>query len=83
MSRQPEIEAILEAWWDLDHGAPPERAKAETRLHQLLDLAVRKSDGRCSRYQIQSALFDRYRAFRIERRQMLKVQIAQSSLGRS
>ena len=83
MSRQPGIEAILEAWWNLDHGAPAERALAEAKLQILLDLAVAKSRGACTRQQIQSALWERYQTYRAEKRKNSKVQIAQSSLGRS
>jgi len=33
MARNPKIEKILEAWWELDHCEPPRRAKAETNLN--------------------------------------------------
>jgi len=81
MSRQPEIEKILEAWWELDHGA--EREKARFKLNELLDAAVAKSGGSVNRYQIQSALWDRYKSFRAEKRQQAKVQIAQSMMRQS
>ena len=33
MSRQPEIEEIFAAWWELEHGAPNEKAKAQSHLN--------------------------------------------------
>lgn len=83
MSRQPEIEAIFEALWDLEHGAPHERAKAETRLNKLLDSVIDRSGGTVNRYQIQSALHDRYKAFRAEKRRQEKIQVAQSTMRQS
>jgi len=37
MSRNPKIEAILEAWWNLDHSEPGKKAENELRLNALLD----------------------------------------------
>ena len=84
MGRQPEIERIVEAWWLLDHCTPPERANAEVELNKLLDLAVAKSDGLYTRHQIRDALYNHYKAFRVEKRRNEKVQVAQSSkMGQS
>ena len=83
MGRQPEIEQILAAWWDLDHCAPHERAKSESSLNQLLDSAVAKSDGLYTRQQIQDALWGHYNAYRIEKRKSEKVEVAQSALKKS
>jgi hypothetical protein len=82
MSRQPEIEQIFEAWWELDHSVHPHRAKAETELHKLLDQVAAKCNGQFSRHQIQSALWDRYQAFRSEKRKNERLQIARSSFGK-
>ena len=44
MGRNPEIEAILQAWWDFDHSAPPERAKMEEARNQLIAAVLAKSN---------------------------------------
>jgi hypothetical protein len=80
MGRQPEIEKILEAWWDLDHCAPPERAKAESKLNQLLDSAVAKSQALYTRHQIRDALYNHYKSYRLEKHKNEKVEVAQSAM---
>ena len=36
------IKKILEAWWQLQHSLPGERAKSQHRLNELLDVIVAK-----------------------------------------
>ncbi len=83
MGRNPEIEKIIEAWWNLDHCARPERAKAELALNQLLDLAVVKSEGLYSRHQILDALWPHYKSYRIQKLKAEKVQVAQTAMKKS
>ena len=83
MSRNPEIEAILRAWWELDHCIPPERAKSQSSLNQLLDAAVLKSRNLYARHQIQDALWSHYRSYRAEIVKATKTQVAQTALKKN
>jgi hypothetical protein len=83
MGRQPEIEKILEAWWALDHCAPPERAKSESELNKLLDSAVGKSEGLYTRHQILDALWGHYKSYRLEKRKNEKVEVAQTAMKKT
>ena len=83
MGRNAEIEKIIEAWWKLDHCAPPERAKSESDLNQLLDAAVAKSERLYTRHQIRDALWNHYKSYRVEKRKNAKVQVAQTAMKQS
>lgn len=83
MGRNPEIEKILEAWWQLEHCAPPERHAAEGALNQLLDAKVSQSDGLCNREQILDALYPHYKSYRREKRKQEQISVAQSALKKS
>lgn len=83
MSRNPDIEKILNAWWELDSLLPASRAKAETTLNQLLDAVVAKSDAHITRDQIKDYLWPQYKEFRQARRKASIVQVAQSVMGKS
>jgi alpha-D-ribose 1-methylphosphonate 5-triphosphate synthase subunit PhnG len=43
MSRQPELEAILQARYDLETCEPSEKTKRRARLEALMDAALRKA----------------------------------------
>lgn len=80
MARSPELEAILEAWFKSEYCAPKERAHARVALNELLEKAAQKSGSEVTPFQIQSALYDRYKAFKAEKSKSSAVQVAQSSL---
>jgi hypothetical protein len=83
MSRNPRIEQILEAWFELEHCDFSERSKAEAALNQLLDSVVADSDGQFTREQILDHLFTQYKEFRSARRKELRLQISQASVKRT
>lgn len=65
MSRQPEIEAILRAWYDLETAAPSEKTERLKRFHQLLDEAIAKAELKgVSRNELKELLGDPYRNFK-------------------
>ena len=78
MARNPKIEKILEAWWELDHCEPAKRSEAEAELNQLLDSIVAESNGQCNRDQVLNHLFSRFNDYRREKRNKAQLQIAQS-----
>jgi len=80
MGRSPELEAILEAWFKLEHCAPNERAQAQRELNELLEKAAQKSGNEVTPFQIQSALYDRYKAFKGEKYKSASTQIAKAAL---
>ena len=80
MSRNLEIDKILEAWWELDHCIPPEKANAQSRLNQLLDAVVAKSENLCTRHQVQDALWGHYKSYRAAIYKASTTQVAQTAL---
>lgn len=80
MARNAEIESIFEAWWEFDHCHPAERAKSRTKLNDLLDVAVAKSDRAVTREQIQSWLYSRYKDYASEKKKRDRLAVAQSAL---
>jgi hypothetical protein len=64
MSRNPLIEAIHEARFDLETCAPAEKASAQTKLNQLLSETLIRSGSRISQRELLDALLDDYREFR-------------------
>jgi hypothetical protein len=76
MSRAPELEAILNAWLDLETCAPIDQAAHKKRLDDLLDETIRKAGMKSvSRREVLAALREQYRDFAkakwIEQRQRL------------
>lgn len=64
MARVPELEAILEAWFDLKHCAPPERRAKRARLDLLLDRCLEKSGNRdVSNRELLMSLENEYQEF--------------------
>ncbi|MEK7676468.1 MAG: hypothetical protein AAB676_11620 [Verrucomicrobiota bacterium] len=76
MSRAPELEAVLLAWFELETCAPAEQAVHKRRLDELLDAAVAKAGMKgVSRRDLMMALREQYGEFakarHIEQRQRL------------
>ncbi len=64
MARSPELEAILQAWFDLENCAPEEQFKHKQRFDQLIDAAMaRAGKGNISKRELMMALRDHYRDF--------------------
>jgi hypothetical protein len=80
MARNPEIEHILEAWWQLDHCHPSEKAKSRTKLNELLDAVIAKSDGAFMRDQIQNSLYSQYKDYCVGKRRAERVSVVQSAM---
>ena len=81
MGRNPEIDKILLACGS--QLAPPERAKSESALNQLLDAVIVKSHEPLIRQQILNALWPRYKEYRVKIHSHEEVQVAQSALKKS
>lgn len=64
MSRNPHIEAIHEARYDLETCAPGETAQAKGKLEKLLLEAIQLSRSKVTPAELLDALFDDYKAFR-------------------
>ena len=62
MSRQPELEQILQAWYDWETCATPDKSKQREALNQWLDKA--RAGTHLSRHDLIQALAERYRDFR-------------------
>lgn len=69
MSRHPEVEAILQAWYDLETAAPSDKTARLKTFHQLLDEAIAKADMKgVSRNELKELLGDPYRDFKRTRK---------------
>jgi hypothetical protein len=64
MSRNPLIEAIHEARYDLETCARHERAAGHRKLEELLRQALERAGSKSSPDQLLDALFDDYREFK-------------------
>jgi len=82
MSRNPEIESILEAWWQAEHCHHKDRFAALQSLNTLLDKIVVRSDCRYTRDQVLDCLHSQYQELRLQRRKSERVRIAQSAQDR-
>jgi len=76
MARVPDLETILQAWFDLETCASEEQSACKGRLNDFLDGAITKAGMKSvSRRELMMALRDRYREFAkakyIEQRQRL------------
>lgn len=80
MARNPEIERILAAWWQLQHSMPAERAKSQRDLNALLDAVVDRGDGQFTREQVQDYLWPQYREYRSERKKQERLRVAQAAM---
>lgn len=80
MGRNPEIEKILEAWWQFDHSLPSGGPASKRQLDELLDVVVLKSKELCTRDQILDFLWPQYKAYRAEKHRAEKLAVAQSAM---
>ena len=65
MSRNPELEALLQAKFNLDYCATDQRDVYLSRFHTLLDQAIAKSSvPGLTRLQVEELLREPYREFR-------------------
>lgn len=70
MSRQLEVEAILQAWYDLETGAQSEKTYRLREFHRLLDEAIARAEIKgVSRNELKELLGDPYREFKQAKRQ--------------
>jgi hypothetical protein len=69
MARNPLIEAIHAARYDLETCARHERAACQSRLDELLRQALDRSSSTASPDQLLDALFDDYREFKRAKKQ--------------
>jgi hypothetical protein len=74
MPHNPKIEAILEAWLDLETCEPPHKNEAYNKLNELLDAAI--GNQTFSRAQILDCLFSRFKELKAQRRKESKVSVA-------
>jgi hypothetical protein len=76
MARVPELESLLQAWFELETCAPAEQSARKKRLDELLDMAIANSEMKnVSRRDLMAALREHYREFArtryVEQRQRL------------
>jgi hypothetical protein len=64
MSRNPQIEAIHEARYDLETCAPGATAEMRAKLDRLLAEAIESAGSRISPRELLDALYDDYRTYR-------------------
>jgi len=77
MSRNPKIEAILEAWYNWERSPHADRFKAKAELDGLLRETIGKNP--FTPDQVLDELYDQYLEFKKSRRAAEKVQIARSA----
>jgi hypothetical protein len=68
MSRNPEIEAIHEARYDLETCAPGEMAETRAKLEALLARALERVGSKIGPRELLDALYDDYKEFRRTKR---------------
>jgi hypothetical protein len=83
MGRNAEIDAIVEAWYEAKHCAPPDRAKTKAVLDKLLDAALVKSKGLASRQQLLNWLWPRLQEYRKQKFKEQSVQVAQAAMKKT
>jgi len=76
VSRNPKIEAIVEAWYELDHCPHSKRSAAELKLNQLLDQTIGRQP--VTREQLLDHLYSHYLEYRRVRRANEKLQTARA-----
>lgn len=74
MSRHAELEAILQAWYDLETSAASEKDQFRAALNRLLDASCAGTS--LSRREMIQALGERYRVFRTAKERELRAQLA-------
>ncbi len=69
MSRHPGVEAILQAWYELENCAAHEKTERLRKFHGLLDESIAKADIQgVSRNELKELLGDSYRDFKRAKR---------------
>ena len=69
MSRHPEVEAILQAWYELETCAGHEKTQRLRRFHALLDESLAKAEIKgVSKNELKELLGDAYREFKLAKR---------------
>jgi hypothetical protein len=64
MARSPELEAILEAWFDFKHCSPDERKAKQLRLQKLLEETIAKTGIKgLTPLELRAALEEQYREY--------------------
>ena len=77
MSRQPEVEAILQAWYDLETCEPSEKTERLKQFHQLLDVAITQADIQgVSRNELKELLGDSYSEFKLAKRREERIRLS-------
>lgn len=76
MAREERIEAILAAWYELQHCAPSERAQWRDQRDKLLDEAI--SGTRSCRQELLEALGPRFKDYKLARRKEHQAKMAQA-----
>ena len=71
MSRQVELERILQAWYDFEGCHPSEKGTHRETLNHLLDEA--RADTNLSRQDLIQALAERYRVFKTSKDKEMRV----------
>ena len=74
MSRQADLERILQAWYDLEGCAASEKDQYRDTFHRLLDEA--RAGSNISRQDLILALADRYRDFRTAKEKEIKAKLS-------
>jgi hypothetical protein len=80
MARNPEIEGILKAWWELDHCQPTEKARRKGTLDGLLAQVVARGRGAVTPDQIQTYLYPQYKDYCRELRKAGRISVQQSAM---
>jgi hypothetical protein len=76
VAREERIEAILAAWYELQHCAPSERAQWRDQRDKLLDEAI--SGTRSCRQELLEALGPRFKDYKLARRKEHQAKMAQA-----
>lgn len=80
MARVPEIEKILEAWYEEEHCPPSEGAEMAERVRALLDAVAAESQNVYTPDQVRKCLWSRYQDYKKQKRREEKLRIAQSAM---
>ena len=74
MSRQAELERILQAWFDWERCSAAEKNQYRDALQDLLDVA--RAGSNVSRQELILALADRYREFRAAKEKEIRARLS-------
>jgi hypothetical protein len=74
MSRQAELERILQAWFDWERCSAAKKNQYRDAFHDLLDQA--RAGSNVSRQDLIVALADRYREFRVAKEKEIRTRLS-------